>query len=153
MNIYRRKTSEFLALRRESALCAFRSLGTELQLILHSADAAAHGDGRRQRGRRRQGAQGRGRQLDDMLKILLDLSAPSSTLGEKWPAIAKSVTSLRTRHRTVYLCIHTSTHSATVDALTRIDDMRTDHTNLLTWRAAPARLQRAAPTPAHTIPV
>ena len=36
MNIYRRKTSEFLALRRESALCAFRSLGTEPQLFLHS---------------------------------------------------------------------------------------------------------------------
>ena len=49
-----------------------------------------------------------------------------------------------------YLCILTSTHSATVDARARIDDMRTDHTNLLTWQAEPARLQRAAPTPAHT---
>ena len=43
MNIYRRKTSEFLALRRESALCAFRSLGTEPQLFLHSEPQRAAG--------------------------------------------------------------------------------------------------------------
>jgi hypothetical protein len=36
-DIYRRKTSDFPSLRRESALCAFRSLGTQAQLILHGA--------------------------------------------------------------------------------------------------------------------
>lgn len=38
LNIIARKTSDFLYLRRESALCAFAMLvGTEPQLILHSA--------------------------------------------------------------------------------------------------------------------
>ena len=45
-------------------------------------------------GRRRHGAQGSGRRLDDMLKILLVLSAPSTTLVEKWPASAKRATSI-----------------------------------------------------------
>mgnify|MGYP006872279328 CR=1 FL=1 len=39
MNIARLQTSDVLALGRESALCAFRSRGTELQLFLHSASA------------------------------------------------------------------------------------------------------------------